>query len=151
MFDLADLSLGALLLILRISVVFLLYFFLWQVLRVIGSDLFVRTPAAGTTQLLGARLTLTEAGRSGINVGRVFVLQSPATIGRAAECDVPLNDGFLSAVHARLTERSGIWLIEDLDSLNGTALNGFALRDVTELHDGDLIRLGRIELRFSTA
>ena len=150
MFDLADLSLGALLLVLRISVVFLLYFFLWQVLRVITGDLFYRAPAAGTTQLLGARLTVTNAGQTGISVGRVFALQSPATIGRSSECDVPLNDSFLSALHARLIERNGIWLIEDLESLNGTALNGFELRDVTELHDGDLIRLGRVELRFST-
>lgn len=149
MFNLADLSLGALLLILRISVVFLLYFFLWQVLRVISNDLFFRAPAAGSTQLIGARLTVTNAGQTGISVGKVFSLRSPATIGRSPDCDVPLNDSFLSVAHARLIERNGNWLLEDLESLNGTALNGFDLRDVTELHDGDVIRVGRIELRFS--
>lgn len=68
-------------------------------------------------------------------------------IGRSTECEVSLNDTFLSTEHARLEQRGTNWVLEDLNSTNGTYLNGFEVRAVTEVHDGDLIRVGRVELK----
>jgi pSer/pThr/pTyr-binding forkhead associated (FHA) protein len=60
---------------------------------------------------------------------------------------VALNDTFLSSEHARLERRDGVWSLEDLNSTNGTYLNGFEVRAATEVNDGDVIRVGRVELK----
>jgi hypothetical protein len=54
-------------------------------------------------------------------------------IGRHPNCDVVLRGPAVSRHHARLTFRDGTWVLQDLDSTNGTTLNG--------------ARVGRCQLR----
>ncbi|MFV9505305.1 MAG: FHA domain-containing protein [Oscillochloridaceae bacterium umkhey_bin13] len=147
MFDLANISLGVLMLLLRVAVVFLLYFFLWQVLRVVARDLASggQPPLSQPTPY--GRLVVVSAGQTGIPVGKIFPLSPITVIGRSTDAEVSLNDSFLSAEHARLSLRNGLWALEDLGSTNGTFLNGFEVRAATEVHDGDLVRVGRVELK----
>ena len=147
MFDIANLSIGVLLLLLRIAVVFLLYFFLWQVLRVVRRDLQGGAAPAQAVASPYGQLVVTAAGQTGVPVGKVFPLSPVTLIGRSTEVEVSLNDSFLSAEHARLEQRGGVWTLEDLNSTNGTYLNGFEVRAGTELHDGDTVRVGRVELK----
>jgi hypothetical protein len=147
MFDIANLSIGVLLLLLRVAVVFLLYFFLWQVLRVVSRDLRGAGPAAPAVASPHGQLVVTAAGQTGIPVGKVFPLSPVTVIGRSTEADVSLNDTFLSTEHARLERQNGVWVLEDLNSTNGTYLNGFEVRASTEVHDGDVVRVGRVELK----
>ncbi len=147
MFDIANLSISVIMLLLRVAVVFLLYFFLWQVLRVITHDLrnaANRTPASRTPY---GQLVVTSAGQTGIPVGKAFPLSPVTVIGRTTEAEVAMNDSFLSNEHARLELRNGVWWLEDLNSTNGTFLNGFEVRGPTELHAGDIVRVGRVELQ----
>lgn len=146
MFDIANLSIGVILLLLRVAVVFLLYFFLWQVLRVVARDLRGSTPAQSPASPYG-QLVVVAAGQTGIPVGKVFPLSPHTVIGRSTEAEVSLNDTFLSIEHARLEWRGGVWMLEDLNSTNGTYLNGFEVRAGTEVHDGDVVRVGRVELK----
>lgn len=147
MFDVADLSLGAIILILRIMMVFFLYFFLWQVLRVVTQGL-GRVSASTTEQVpLYGQLVVESSGQTGLPVGKVFVLNQVTTIGRSLESDIGLNDNFLSSQHARLVLQDDTWVLEDLGSTNGTFLNGFEVRDATQMKNGDVIRIGRIELK----
>ncbi|MCS6881663.1 MAG: FHA domain-containing protein [Oscillochloridaceae bacterium] len=150
MFDIANLSIGVLLLLLRVAVVFLLYFFLWQVLRVVARDLRGASPAPLPASQYG-QLVVVSAGQTGIPVGKSFPLAPITIIGRSTEADISLNDTFLSAEHARLEWHDGVWQLEDLHSTNGTYLNGFEVRSRTEAHDGDIIRVGRVELKLLTA
>ncbi len=56
----------------------------------------------------------------------------------------------VSRRHARITRRAGHYYIEDLNAFNRTRLNGTPLvphQDV-EIHSGDVMRLGHVELRF---
>ncbi len=62
-------------------------------------------------------------------------------------CEIALNDSFLSAQHARLELRGDDWLLEDMKSTNGTFVNEIEVRDPTTIEDGDIIRVGRIEMR----
>ena len=66
-------------------------------------------------------------------------------VGRHAGCDVVLGDVSVSRRHARLTFRDGRWVLRDLDSTNGTRVNG---RRVVRcrLEPGDRLRLGSAEL-----
>ncbi len=146
MFDLANLSIGVILLMLRVAVVFLLYFFLWQVLRVVARDVRSGAPAPAPASPYG-QLVVVAAGQTGIPVGKAFPLSPHTVIGRSTDVEVSLNDNFLSIEHARLEWRNGVWMLEDLNSTNGTYLNGFEVSASTEVHDSDVIRVGRVELK----
>jgi hypothetical protein len=62
-------------------------------------------------------------------------------IGRDDVCDIPLADAGVSRRHARLHFRDGAWIVEDLGSLNGTAVNGVRVGRC-RLRPGDHLRLG---------
>ena len=147
MFDIANLSIGVVLLLLRVAVVFLLYFFLWQVMRVVTRELQVGGPTAAAQTAPHGQLVVLNAGPTGIPVGKVFPLAPVTVIGRSTEAEVALNDTFLSSEHARLELRDTVWFLEDLNSTNSTFLNGFEVRAATEVHDGDVVRVGRVELK----
>ena len=66
----------------------------------------------------------------------------PLTIGRDRGCDLVLSDGQASRRHARLESQNGIVFLRDLDSSNGTFLNGKPLRGAVETMPGDEIDIG---------
>ncbi|NJK81012.1 MAG: FHA domain-containing protein [Chloroflexaceae bacterium] len=149
MFDFATLSINAVILVLRVLVVVLLYFFLWQVLRVITTDLRRGVVAPGTEPAPYGQLVVMSSGQTGLPVGKAFPLKPLTIIGRSLESDIALNDTFLSGEHARLELRPNGWILEDLNSTNGTFVNGLEVRDATPLNNGDVVRIGRIELRLT--
>jgi hypothetical protein len=67
-------------------------------------------------------------------------------IGRHPECDVVMADTTVSRRHARLICRDGGWIIQDLESTNGTRLNGKYVGRC-RLHPGDQLALGDQLLR----
>ena len=78
-----------------------------------------------------------------------FRLTGPFRIGRAAECEVSLQDQFVSRIHARGYFDAGQWWLEDLNSSNGLFANGQRLSKVM-LTRGSIVRLGvqGLELNF---
>jgi sigma-B regulation protein RsbU (phosphoserine phosphatase) len=62
-------------------------------------------------------------------------------VGRAAGCDLPLADPFLSRQHSRFFHRGERLLVEDLGSRNGTLVNGERIAGPTEVRPGDLIQI----------
>ena len=67
-------------------------------------------------------------------------------IGRHSSCDVVVADETVSRRHARLTFRDGGWIVQDLDSTNGTRLNGQYVGRC-RLRPGDQLALGHQRLR----
>ncbi len=81
-------------------------------------------------------------------VGQVFEFKTKETvIGRDAGCDLCLPSSRISRRHCIITETDGEYSIRDLDSRNGTWVNGVRL-PLSPIHDGDLIRLGQTNVRF---
>ena len=71
------------------------------------------------------------------------------TIGRRSDCDVVIEDATVSRHHARLRRRpSGTWLVEDLHSKNGTAVNGVPIAGPTRIEAGDVLGFGARAMRF---
>jgi hypothetical protein len=62
-------------------------------------------------------------------------------LGRSPECDIALPDDSVSRVHARLVFRDGNWIIQDLDSTNGTIVNGTVVGRC-QIRPGDRIEFG---------
>lgn len=70
-------------------------------------------------------------------------------LGRGSQCQICFPDKFVSRRHARLRYAQGQWFIQDQGSSGGTFVNG-ARVNATRLNDGDVIRIGKTELRFRT-
>lgn len=87
---------------------------------------------------------------TGSNVGEMFRIESgEAVIGRGQGVAVRLIDDGISRKHARVMQSGDKILIEDMQSSNGTFLNG-EMVTTAELQDGDKIRLGSTTvLKFS--
>ena len=84
----------------------------------------------------------------GLDAGARYDLFGGLSIGRAAEADVRIEDRFASGVHCRIYSRGPAYFIEDLNSTNGTYLNGGQLRGESQLSDLDEVRIGDTEFRF---
>ncbi len=98
-----------------------------------------------------------EANRAGpapatVTVGdHDLVLQGPRmTIGRLRDCDICLADANVSRAHAALVFSDDAWTVEDLDSTNGTFVNG-EHAGVRLLRDGDVLEIGATRLVFHAA
>jgi len=86
-----------------------------------------------------------------VRLGRpveVVEVSDGATLGRGRECDVVFDDSTVSKAHARLRLEAGVATIEDLDSTNGTLLNGTRVAGVAALRRGDRIDLGTNQIVF---
>ncbi|MDX2147754.1 MAG: FHA domain-containing protein [Planctomycetota bacterium] len=79
----------------------------------------------------------------GPDKGRTFQLpdHEPQLIGRSSEA-LPISDTAVSRRHAELTPDDGLWFIRDLNSQNGTYVNGQRIAERTRLRAGDQIRVG---------
>ena len=79
------------------------------------------------------------------------LLDSAYTLGRAPSNTISIPDGSVSSQHARIVRTPEGFVLEDLQSRNGTFVNGEQVTDKRLLADGDLIRLGKIIMTFNVA
>lgn len=144
------------LLVLRLFAVAVLYAFLIIIVYVIWRDLGSAanrehqspetSSLAGVTAAPGGRLRVVSGGESPLQLGEVIDLRSHTTLGRAPDNHLVLLDTFVSSYHARLERRDGEWWLTDLDSRNGTLLNGVPITKSVPLVDGDIVGVGQVEL-----
>ena len=86
---------------------------------------------------------------SSVIARKTFTLLDRATrIGRTAGHEIVLDHHGISREHAVITQDTGKYFVTDLDSRNGTYVNGRAIKEKTELEDGDLLRFCDLELVF---
>jgi len=90
--------------------------------------------------------------RSGGLMGRRLPVKSPVVnLGRADYNDIVLPDPSVSTGHAKLQRREGVWMLVDLDSTNGTFVEGERVRGEAPLGPGAMVRLGDVQLVFEPA
>jgi len=69
-------------------------------------------------------------------------------MGRLPYCDVVIPQKNVSRQHTRILRSGGTYYVEDMNSTNGTFLNGKRVRERTPLRDQDLIRVYNVSLLF---
>jgi hypothetical protein len=154
------------LLALKIAFLVLLYLFVLRVIRSAGrgersapsQDSMILSPQAAAAAGLGRgasrRSVLLVVQRSpSLGEGDEFPVNSaPVTVGRGGQNDLVLTgDDFASARHARIELRGdGVW-VQDLDSTNGTYVNGSRVAGAQRLDPGDVLRVGETDLRVEAA
>lgn len=82
--------------------------------------------------------------------GTELLLQEGAVLlGRGADCDLPLLDNYASRHHCWIEPRGDGWWVRDLGSKNGTLVGEQRVQHEYELRDGEVLTIGRTQLRFS--
>ena len=81
---------------------------------------------------------------------RVAISDEPVTIGRLADCDIPVSEESVSRRHAEVRRRGSDIVVVDLGSTNGTKVNGAGVKE-RRLADGDEITVGSTRLRFEAS
>ena len=133
-------SLEVVLLALRLALALVLYAFLAATLIFLWRDLKSASLATDVPPQSYLEL-LTQP-----DPGQTYPLSNLNLFGRAADNTIILDEETVSGHHARLSFRGGQWLLEDLGSKNGTAVNELALEDAVVVTFGDEIRLGNVHL-----
>jgi pSer/pThr/pTyr-binding forkhead associated (FHA) protein len=67
-------------------------------------------------------------------------------LGRDSTCDFPIDDDRVSMHHCKITHKQNQWWVEDLNSTNGTFLNESFVNTKIILINGDILRLGHVEI-----
>ena len=136
---------------LRITFIGLIYLFLFVVLRTTVRELAVAAQSmpGDERRAIGAALVVLEAGESSLTPGATLPLDPASSLGRSAGNTVVIDDPHTSARHAELRFAGGQWWLRDLESSNGTLLNGEQVRAVVGVRPGDVIQCGRVRFRFA--
>ncbi len=152
--------------VIKVLFLALLWLFILSAVSVIRSDLFGRTvptsdqpgpqelesppppPKKSKRQRGAPRVFLitqgSQAGESAELSGGVIM------IGRGADCQLILDDDYVSTRHARVvTGENGIY-VEDLGSTNGTYVNGQRITAPTTITLSDTVRIGKTILKLET-
>ena len=123
--------------LLRIIFLGLVYLFVWQVARAIGSHLGI---SVRRKRKEGSRVLFV---RSETQQGQEFEVGDVVVMGRSDETDVVLDDPYASEFHLRLVSQEDGMMLHDLGSTNGTYVNGRRVSAPTELKRGDTIQVGK--------
>ncbi len=87
--------------------------------------------------------------KSGALEGQRLQVWTPVVnIGRADYNDLMLPDASVSTAHAKLQRREGVWVIVDLDSTNGTFVDGERVKGESPLAPGTIVRFGTVDVVF---
>lgn len=123
--------------LLRIIFLGLVYLFVWQVARAIGSHLGI---SVRRKRKEGSRVLFV---RSESQQGEEFEVTDVVVMGRSSEADFVLEDPYASEFHLRLVSQEGGLTLHDLGSTNGTYVNGRRVSAPTQLRQGDTIQVGK--------
>jgi predicted component of type VI protein secretion system len=146
----------------------LLWIFIFSIISVIRADLFgqkvvskvasanlpntfVAAPGAAAASAKPAeqkatKLVVTAGEKTGTEIA---LAGRQLTIGRAGDSDLVVDDEYTSTHHAKLVFINGEWLIQDLDSTNGTLLDGKKVTTTQVVPMNTQVRVGQtsFELR----
>lgn len=126
----------------RIALVAILYLFLFVVMKTgIGLVKGQRKDAA---------IWCVDVDKGPCNLRGLHVdMLGPVVVGRSQSSDIVINEPFVSSTHARFTLQGPALVLEDLNSTNGTLVNGRAIIDPVTLRDGDEVQVGDVVMRVS--
>jgi len=155
---------GYTVLILKVAFLAILWLFIAIVTVVINHDMTGRTGKAKTKSAGDAAGATAGAGKrrrgdswvlaidSGERAGERLRLVPEVHIGRSAQCELRLNDDFISAMHAVLRHRDdGSWVLTDAGSTNGSFVNTEKITEPTKVGLSDIIRVGDVQMRLEQA
>lgn len=132
-------------LIFRYLFIFIIYLFIFGIIRLIYLDI---KSMSGIIDNYPYLKLINRKDSLPFKIKEVYTLEDTITIGRKKENNVAINDPYISNQHLKITLDEGKFFIEDLDSANGTYLDGDRITDVLRLKNGDRIKFGQVEFLY---
>jgi pSer/pThr/pTyr-binding forkhead associated (FHA) protein len=147
--------------LLKIFLLLLLYLFFLRVLRAVWAEVNPPRAVEAPAKKQGKQTRRVTTRRGGATAslrillppelkGRTFPLADEITLGRAAGCQVTLDDTYASQLHARVFQRDGTIYVEDLGSTNGTYLNRHKVTGPMVFQRGDKLQIGNTVLELGS-
>ena len=124
----------------RLFIAFLLIGFLWRVMAIVSRE----ASSSSARRLQTALALLNDSGES----IRDFRLsrRKPVLIGRDSANDIVLTDRSVSGKHAVVRLIGDEWVLADLESRNGTYINGSPTTTEMGISEGDVVQFGAVRL-----
>ena len=93
---------------------------------------------------------LTDFVLRNLKTGENIPVGNVTVIGREDDCQIRLPEGRISRYHAKLTVNTIVMWIEDLNSTNGTYVNGKRLEEQQPLQIGDELSIDKHKFRLAS-
>lgn len=143
--------------LLKLFLLLLLYLFFLRVLRAVWTEVnppkLVEAPPKPKRERARRSTGTRKQGPLALRIvapaelkGRSYPLGDEITVGRAAGCQVTIDDTYASQLHARVFQREGQVFVEDLGSTNGTYLNRRKVTGPMQIQRGDKLQIGNTVL-----
>lgn len=131
--------------ILKFVVIGIIYLVLFRIIRIMYLDLKGVKPKSEVREYTIEVLDAPD--ETGLTKGSFFLVHKVLLIGRNDDADITIKDPYISGNHAKLFTKNNKLYIEDLNSTNGTFINGKKIKDIETLDDGDIIEIGRVTFK----
>ncbi|HHT51545.1 MAG TPA: FHA domain-containing protein [Eubacteriaceae bacterium] len=134
-------------LMVRYLFILLIYLFMFGIIRMIYLDIRgIRRRSSVTSTYLKL---INKRDELPFNIEEYYTLnKDTTTIGRSSSNTLSIKDPYMSKRHATITNDRNQFFIEDLDSANGTFVNGEELLNPIRLENGDSIKIGQVNFLF---
>ena len=144
---------------LQYSLVVLLYYFLYRVVKLAARDLnrlafddlddsLVHDTGVSTADFHSQPRLVVIDDHQELLSQTFFTIVDSLTIGRSQQNNVVIDSSFVSHEHACISRTKHNYLLADLNSTNGTIVNGQQVEEEIALVDGDIIQIGAVTLKF---
>ncbi len=134
-------------LVLKYVFIIIIYLFILNIIRLIYLDIRSTNTSSPHKDVAYLKL-INRLDQLNFRMQEYYPIVGELTIGRGARNDVLIKDKVVSKNHVRIFFDSGYYYVEDLNSANGTYLNGGIVDDIVAIRDGDLISVGLIQFMF---
>ncbi len=84
-----------------------------------------------------------------LRLKKQYIIEEFAVFGRGEDCEIQVNNKFLSLEHFQIWFEDGEWFLLDMKSRNGTYVNDIRVKKTVILNDGDEISAGGLEFIFA--
>lgn len=126
--------------------IFVIYFFMINIIRLIYLDI---KGINMTTFDKNTYLKLINRKEAlPFKVKEYYSVDDGVSIGRGNQNNIVIKDQYISKQHLKIVKDEDEYYLEDLNSANGSFVNGQKVMDVIRIKNGDRINLGQVEFLF---
>ncbi len=133
-------------LIFKYIFIIIIYMFIFSIIRLIYLDIkgmdFIGSGDYAYLKLINRKDSLP------FKINEYYTIDEELSLGRRGSNDIIIKNPYVSKNHFKIVKDEENYFLEDLDSANGTYLNGEILEDAVELKNGDILKVGNIEFLF---
>lgn len=133
-------------LIFKYIFIVIIYLFIFSIIKLIYLDIkginSIEMDNSTYLKLINRKDTLP------FKIKEYYPLKEFTFLGRGNDNDIVIKDPYISKKHLKIIKDEDNFFLEDLNSVNGTFINGDRIMDAVKLKNGDRIRIGQVEFLF---